>query len=398
VTLFEVFLGASKRAPLFPTYLRFMVQGEHFPQSSAPLSTLRNGTRPVVIAGPCSAESRDQVMDTARLLHAQPGVSFLRAGLWKPRTRPNSFEGRGTEALPWLMEAQRETGLRAMTEVATPEHIEAVLDAGLNAMWIGARTTVSPFAVQALADALKGVDALVLVKNPMHGDLKLWMGAIERLHSSVQGEVGALHRGFSSYGSHEFRNAPMWEIPIALRAEMPEIPLLCDPSHIAGRPDLIQDVSQRAMNLGMEGLMLESHVDPSCALSDADQQITPAQLHKLLASLEVPTAQPEGSQDREALEGLRLQMDSVDEQLMRLLSRRMELAKDIGVLKHRNRWSLLSVARWRDIIASRTSWGSELGLSPEFLEKVLGSVHEESIRVQGDEANQRRAKKDQGDA
>ena len=375
-----------------------MVQGEHFPQSSAPLSTLRNGTRPVVIAGPCSAESRDQVMDTARLLHAQPGVSFLRAGLWKPRTRPNSFEGRGTEALPWLMEAQRETGLRAMTEVATPEHIEAVLDAGLNGMWIGARTTVSPFAVQALADALKGVDALVLVKNPMHGDLKLWMGAIERLHSSVQGEVGALHRGFSSYGSHEFRNAPMWEIPIALRAEMPEIPLLCDPSHIAGRPDLIQDVSQRAMNLGMEGLMLESHVDPSCALSDADQQITPAQLHKLLASLEVPTAQPEGSQDREALEGLRLQMDSVDEQLMRLLSRRMELAKDIGVLKHRNRWSLLSVARWRDIIASRTSWGSELGLSPEFLEKVLGSVHEESIRVQGDEANQRRAKKDQGDA
>ena len=375
-----------------------MVQGEHFPQSSASLSTLRNGTRPVVIAGPCSAESRDQVMDTARLLHAQPGVSFLRAGLWKPRTRPNSFEGRGKEALPWLMEAQRETGLRAMTEVATPEHIEAVLEAGLNAMWIGARTTVSPFAVQALADALKGVDALVLVKNPMHGDLKLWMGAIERLDSSVQGEVGALHRGFSSYGSHEFRNAPMWEIPIALRAEMPEIPLLCDPSHIAGRPDLIQDVSQRAMNLGMEGLMLESHVDPSCALSDADQQITPAQLHKLLASLEVPTAQPEGSQDREALEGLRLQMDSVDEQLMRLLSRRMELAKDIGVLKHRNRWSLLSVARWRDIIASRTSWGSELGLSPEFLEKVLGSVHEESIRVQGDEANQRRAKKDQGDA
>ena len=398
MTLLEVFLRPAKRAPPFPTYLRFMVQGEHLPQSSASLSTLRNGTRPVVIAGPCSAESRDQVMDTARLLQAQPGVSFLRAGLWKPRTRPNSFEGRGKDALPWLMEAQQETGLRAMTEVATPEHVEAVLNAGLNAMWIGARTTVSPFAVQALADALKGVDALVLVKNPMHGDLKLWMGAIERLHASVLGEVGALHRGFSSYGSHEFRNAPMWEIPIALRAEMPEVPLLCDPSHIAGRPELIQDVAQRAMNLGMEGLMLESHVDPSCALSDADQQITPAQLHQLLVSLEVPTVGLEGSQDRDALEGLRLQIDSVDEQLMRLLSRRMELAKDIGVLKHKNRWSLLSVARWRDIIASRTSWGSELGLSPEFLEKVLGSVHEESIRVQGDEANQRRAKKDQGDA
>lgn len=398
MTLLEVFLRTAKCAPLFPTYIRFMVHGEPLPHSSSSVSTFRNGTRPIVIAGPCSAESRDQVMDTARLLQAQPGVSFLRAGLWKPRTRPNSFEGRGKEALPWLMEAQRETGLRAMTEVATPEHVEAVLRAGLNAMWIGARTTVSPFAVQALADALKGVDALVLVKNPMHGDLKLWMGAIERLHSSVQGEVGALHRGFSSYGSHEFRNAPMWEIPIALRAEMPEVPLLCDPSHIAGRPELIQDVAQRAMNLGMEGLMLESHVDPSCALSDADQQITPAQLHQLLATLEVPTAGVEGSQDRDALEGLRLQIDSVDEQLMRLLSRRMELAKDIGVLKHKNRWSLLSVARWRDIIASRTTWGSDLGLNPEFLEKILGSVHEESIRVQGDEANERRANKDQGDA
>ena len=394
MTLIDLFLWASKRAPPFPTYLRFMVQGEHFPQSSAPFSTFRNGKRPVVIAGPCSAESRDQVLDTARLIQAQPGVSFLRAGLWKPRTRPNSFEGRGTEALPWLVEAQRETGLKAMTEVATPEHVEAVLKAGLNAMWVGARTTVSPFAVQALADALKGVDAMVLVKNPMHGDLKLWMGAIERLHTSVHGEVGALHRGFSSYGSHEFRNAPMWEIPIALRAEMPEVPLLCDPSHIAGRPELIQDVAQRAMNLGMEGLMLESHVDPTCALSDAEQQITPAQLHQLLASLEIPTTGPESHQDRDALEGLRLQIDSVDEQLMRLLSRRMELAKDIGVLKHRNRWSLLSLARWRDIIASRTAWGSDLGLNPEFLEKILGSVHEESIRVQGDEANQRRAQQD----
>lgn len=384
--------------PLNPMYLRSMVQGEHLPTSSPVTSAFRPGTRPVIIAGPCSAESRDQVMATAELLAQTPGVSFLRAGLWKPRTRPNSFEGRGAEALPWLMEAQEATGLRAMTEVATPAHVEAVLQAGLSAMWIGARTTVSPFAVQALADALKGVDAIVLVKNPMHGDLKLWLGALERLRASVDGEVGALHRGFSSYGSHEFRNAPMWEIPIALRAEMPEIPLLCDPSHIAGRPELIQDVAQRAMNLGMEGLMLESHVDPSCALSDADQQITPAQLHQLLASLEIPTLGLEGSQDRDALEGLRLQIDSVDEQLMRLLSRRMELAKDIGVLKHKNRWSLLSVARWRDIIESRTTWGSDLGLNPEFLEKILGSVHEESIRVQGDEANQRRAQKDSTDA
>ena len=208
----------------------------------------------------------------------------------------------------------------------------------------------------------------------------------------LQGEVGALHRGFSSYGKNDFRNAPMWEIPIALKAEMPELPLLCDPSHIAGRPDLLQDVAQRAMNLGMDGLMLESHPNPSCALSDADQQITPDALRRLLEALDVPSAGSESNLDRDALEGMRLQIDSVDEQLMQLLGRRMELAKAIGTIKDKNRWSLLSVARWRDIIVSRTAWGSELGLSREFLSKILTSVHEESIRVQGDEANKRRAK------
>ena len=370
-----------------------MVQGEAFgaPSGQVPALIKREG-RPVIIGGPCSAESREQVLETARALAHHGRAQFLRAGLWKPRTRPNSFEGRGVEALPWLMEAQTETGLHAMTEVANPEHVEAVLEAGMTAMWIGARTTVSPFAVQALADALRGVEATVLVKNPMHADLKLWMGAIERIEHAVNGEVGALHRGFSSYGKNDFRNAPMWEIPIALKAEMPDLPLLCDPSHIAGRPDLLQDVAQRAMNLGMDGLMLESHPNPSCALSDADQQITPDELHRLLAALDVPSVGSESNLDRDALEGMRLQIDSVDEQLMQLLGRRMELAKAIGTVKHKNRWSLLSVARWRDIIASRTAWGSELGLSREFLSKILTSVHEESIRVQGDEANERRAK------
>ena len=369
-----------------------MVQGEHLqPGSTRPKALEKHHGLPVVIAGPCSAESRDQVLRAARELAHQPGVTFLRAGLWKPRTRPNSFEGRGTKALPWLMEAQRTTGLQAITEVATPEHVEAVLKAGMTAMWIGARTTVSPFAVQALADALKGVNVTLLVKNPMHADLKLWLGAIERMRASVTGEVGALHRGFSSYGRHDFRNAPMWEVPIALKAEMPDLPMLCDPSHIAGRPDLLQDVAQRAMNLGMEGLMIESHPQPSEALSDAEQQITPEALAQLLGQLDIPSTSVEGSQDRDALEGMRLQIDSVDEQLMQLLSRRMELAKDIGTLKHRNRWSLLSVARWRDIIASRTDWGSQLGLNPDFLAKILTSVHEESIRVQGDEANEQRA-------
>ena len=347
--------------------------------------------RPVVIGGPCSAESREQVLTTAHALSMNGGVHFLRAGLWKPRSRPNTFEGRGKEALPWLMEAQRETGLCAMTEVATPEHVEAVLEAGMTAMWIGARTTVSPFAVQALADALRGVNVTVLVKNPMHADFKLWMGAIERVHDAVKGEVGAIHRGFSSYGKNDFRNAPMWEIPIALKADMPELPLLCDPSHIAGCPELLQDVSQRAMNLGMDGLMLESHPEPHLALSDAKQQIEPAALHQLLQALDVPSTCGEGNDDRDALKGMRLQIDSLDEQLMQLLSRRMELAKDIGSIKHKNRWSLLSVARWREIIASRTKWGNEMGLGQPFLSKILTSVHEESIRVQGDKANERRA-------
>ena len=350
-------------------------------------------SRPLVIAGPCSAESKAQVLESAHALSKSPNVALFRAGLWKPRTRPNSFEGVGEEGLSWLREAERETGLRAMTEVATPAHVEATLKAGLSAVWIGARTTVSPFAVQALADALRGTDVLVLVKNPMHADMKLWMGAIERMVASTRGETGALHRGFSSYGSHEFRNAPMWEIPIALHSAMPEIPLLCDPSHIAGKAELLQDVAQRAMNLGMVGLMLESHPNPAKALSDPEQQITPAALIRLLDQLDIPSRHAEGSLDKDALEGLRLQIDSVDEQLMQLLSRRMDLAQEIGTLKHRNRWSLLSLARWREIISTRTKWGTELGLNSDFLEKVLASVHEESIRVQGDEADQRRARK-----
>ena len=375
-------------------YFYNMVQGEHLGNPLGRLSMLSGRLdKPLVIAGPCSAESRNQVLKAASQLAASKRVSFLRAGLWKPRTRPNSFEGLGEEALPWMMEAQRSTGLIAMTEVATPKHVEAVLKAGMEAIWIGARTTVSPFAVQALADALKGVDVTVLVKNPMHADLKLWMGAIERIRTNVAGEVGALHRGFSSYGRNDFRNAPMWEIPIALKAEMPELPMLCDPSHIAGRPDLLQEVAQRAMNLGMEGLMIESHPDPSTARSDAEQQIKPSDVDDLLSRLDIPSTCVEASQDRDDLEGMRLQIDSVDEQLMQLLSQRMELAKDIGALKHRNRWSLLSVSRWRDIIASRTDWGTQLGLSRDFLSKILTSVHEESIRVQGDKADEQRKKR-----
>ena len=348
--------------------------------------------RPVVVAGPCSAESREQVLHTAKSLAEGGRVQFFRAGLWKPRTRPNSFEGLGEHALPWLMEAEATTGLRAITEIATPEHVEKVLEAGMSAVWIGARTTVSPFAVQAIAEALKGTDLLVMVKNPMHADLKLWIGALERVASCTRGQVRGLHRGFSSYGSSEFRNAPMWEIPIALRSEMPEVPLFCDPSHISGKAEHLQDVAQRAMNLGMEGLMIESHPSPAQALSDAEQQITPGALDQLLAQLDVPVQHVVNDDAQESLDALRLQIDSVDEQLLHMLDKRMTLAREIGALKHRNKWSLLSVARWRDIVKSRLDWASQMGLNQDFLSKILASVHEESIRVQGDQADKERSK------
>ena len=363
-----------------------MVQGDQLPKLATFTSQQK---QPLLIAGPCSAESQAQVVQAAKAIQAGGKASFFRAGLWKPRTRPNSFEGLGAQALPWLMEAENQTGLMAMTEVASPEHVEQVMKAGMKAVWIGARTTVSPFAVQALADALKGTDMMVLVKNPMHADLKLWIGALERIAQSTQGEVGALHRGFSSYGSREFRNAPMWEIPIALRSEMPEIPMLCDPSHIAGNRTMLADVAQRAMQLGMEGLMLECHPNPDHALSDAEQQITPEALVQLIDDLQVPSGTGDNHDDRDALNGLRMQIDSVDEQLLQLLSKRMELASTIGSLKHRNRWSLLSIARWRDIIRSRSAWGQALGLNAEFLQRILNSVHEESIRVQSDEAKRK---------
>ena len=368
-----------------------MVQGDPSARFSVN-HPLGQEKRPVVVAGPCSAESREQVLHTAKSLAEGGRVQFLRAGLWKPRTRPNSFEGLGEQALPWLMEAEATTGLRAITEVATPEHVEKVLNAGMSAVWIGARTTVSPFAVQAIAEALKGTDLLVMVKNPMHADLKLWIGALERVASCTRGQVCGLHRGFSSYGSSEFRNAPMWEIPIALRSEMPEVPLFCDPSHISGKAEHLQDVAQRAMNLGMEGLMIESHPSPAQALSDAEQQITPGALDQLLAQLDVPVQHVVNDDAQESLDALRLQIDSVDEQLLHMLDKRMTLAREIGALKHRNKWSLLSVARWRDIVKSRLDWASQMGLNHDFLSKILASVHEESIRVQGDEADKERSK------
>jgi chorismate mutase len=340
--------------------------------------------RPFVISGPCSAESREQVLETARQLSAIGKVHLFRAGIWKPRTRPHTFEGKGAEALQWLSEVKKETGLPVATEVANAAHVESSLKANLDVLWIGARTTVSPFAVQEIADALEGTKIPVIVKNPIHADLKLWMGAIERVVQKVGGPVWALHRGFSSYGLKEFRNAPMWEIPIGLRAEMPEIPLLCDPSHISGNQTLIPSVAQKAMDLGMHGLMIESHTNPQEALSDAQQQVTPEHLSQLLDDLMIRDASANPEQ-LNGLEAMRLQMDSLDEQLIELLHGRMDLARSIGRFKSEHGMTILQLERWQEVMKTRSDWGQSLNLGPEFTSKLLEQLHKESIRVQNEE-------------
>lgn len=343
--------------------------------------------RPTVIAGPCSAENRDQVFATAKELKKNKNIKYFRAGLWKPRTRPNSFEGVGSMGMVWLSEVQAELGIPVMTEIANAEHAELALKHGLDAVWIGARTTVSPFSVQNIADALKGTSMPVMVKNPMHADLGLWLGAIERFSSSTSGEVAALHRGFSNFTQQKYRNAPMWELPIGLKSELPDVSLFCDPSHICGNTELLGLVAQKAMDLGMDGLMLETHTLPEQALSDASQQITPSQLAELIDGLEIRSSLKDSTSDRD-LSALRIQMDSIDEQLMELLSGRMDIAKQMGVFKKEEGLTVLHLERWREIVRTRMNWSKELGLSEEFILRVLEQVHKESIKVQTDVMNQ----------
>ena len=338
-------------------------------------------TRPTVIAGPCSAESREQVLGTALELKSNSNVKYFRAGLWKPRTRPYSFEGVGEEGMKWLSEVSKEVGIPVMTEVANAHHAEFALKNGIDAVWIGARTTVSPFSVQTIADALEGTTMPVMVKNPMHADLGLWLGAIERFSASTKGEVAALHRGFSNYTQHKYRNAPMWEMPIGLKSELPDVSLFCDPSHICGNTELLLTVAQKAMDLGMDGLMLETHTTPSLAKSDASQQITPSELNELISNLKIRSSLKDSTSDRD-LSALRIKMDSIDEQLMELLSGRMEIAKLMGEFKKEEGLTVLHLERWREIVNTRMNWSKELGLSEEFIRRVLEQVHKESIRVQ----------------
>ena len=331
----------------------------------------------MVIAGPCSAETEEQVLETARQL-SNNGIKILRAGVWKPRTKPGGFEGNGQKALPWLKRVKEETGMLIATEVATPTHVEQALEAGIDIFWIGARTTANPFAVQDIADALKGVAIPVLVKNPVNPDIELWIGAVERINGCGVKRLGAIHRGFSSYDKKIYRNLPMWQIPIELNRRIPQLPLFCDPSHIGGRRDLIAPLCQQAMDLGMEGLIVESHIDPDNAWSDAKQQVTPDILSYILNLLVI---RDETVTTENILE-LRKQIDSIDNEFIDLLAKRMRVCREIGQYKKEHKMTVLQSKRYSEIIDKRGAQGALCGISSSCMNTIFEAIHEESVRQQ----------------
>ena len=342
-----------------------------------------NSERPVVIAGPCSAETEEQVMTTATEL-ASKGCRIFRAGVWKPRTKPGGFEGNGETALPWMKQVKEETGMLVATEVATPEHVELALKYGVDVLWVGARTTANPFAMQALADSLKGVDVPVLVKNPVNPDLELWIGAMERINQAGVKRMGAIHRGFSSYDKKIYRNLPMWQIPIELHRRIPELPIFCDPSHIGGRRELVAPLCQQAMDLGFEGLIVESHCDPDKAWSDAKQQVTPDVLDYILSLLVVR----DETVTTEGITQLRHQIDELDNQLMELLAKRMRVCREIGQYKKEHNMTVLQAARYNEILEKRGAQGALCGMHADFVAKVFEGIHQESVRQQIEIINQ----------
>jgi len=348
-----------------------------------PLSSwIKTGSEPLLIAGPCSAETEDQLVATAHLLAKTGKVSALRAGIWKPRTRPGEFEGIGSIGLQWLKRAKEETGLPTTVEVATGKHVEEALKAGVDILWVGARSTVNPFTVQEIADALKGVDIPVMVKNPVNPDLSLWVGAIERINQAGITKLAAIHRGFSSYEKTAFRNEPMWDIAINLKTLAPDLPLICDPSHISGNRDLIGYISQKALDLDMQGLMIESHIDPSVAWTDAKQQVTPAALATLIEHLTLRKPEIRNADLKDKLAELRSQIDKIDDLVIQKLAERMQIVEHIGEYKKANNVTILQVNRWDQILEKGINYGKALKLSPEFTEKLLELIHAESIRKQ----------------
>jgi chorismate mutase len=354
--------------------------------------------QPLLIAGPCSAETEDQLVATAHLLKATGRVTALRAGIWKPRTRPGEFEGIGSIGLEWLKRAKAETGLPTAVEVATAKHVEEALAAGVDILWVGARSTANPFTVQEIADALKGVDIPVMVKNPVNPDISLWIGALERINNAGITKLAAIHRGFSSYEKSAFRNEPMWDIAIHMKTLAPHLPLICDPSHISGNRDLIGYVSQKALDLDMQGLMIESHIDPSVAWTDAKQQVTPAALAELIDHLTLRKPETSNAQVNDKLSELRTNIDKIDDLIIQKMAERMKIAEEIGTYKKDNNITILQVNRWDEILNKRINYGKALKLSPDFTEKLLELIHAESIRKQteimnaGQEAGQQAEK------
>lgn len=338
--------------------------------------------KPIIISGPCSAETLEQTLDTAQALAASGKVDIFRAGVWKPRTKPGMFEGNGEKALPWLVEVKNATGLPVATEVANAKHVEAALKYGVDLLWIGARTTSNPFSVQEVAEAIGGADVPVLVKNPMNADVELWNGAVERLAARGVKRLGLIHRGFSGYGSSQYRNTPMWHLALEIMKRLPELPIFCDPSHICGNRTGLLEVSQQAADLNFNGLMLESHVTPDSAWSDAKQQVTPERLTELLDSV---IWRAEGSDSvayQTSLDELRGVIDRLDDEILKLLSRRMEAAEGIGRIKRENNVMILQASRWNQVVERVLARSEELGLSQDFLKIILEAIHIESINKQ----------------
>jgi len=341
----------------------------------------------IYIFGPCSAESEDQVLMTANEVVKKYPNAIFRSGIWKPRTRPNNFEGIGEKGLPWLQKVKKETGLRVATEVANTHHVELCLKAGIDVLWLGARTTVNPFYVQEIAEALKGVDISVYVKNPISPDLNLWIGAIERIEQAGITNVVAIHRGFQNYDSKPFRNLPQWEIPIELMAKRPDIPIICDISHICGNPKLFAGIAQKALDLNMAGLHVEVHPNPESALSDAKQQITPNELFELIEQLKFRKDNIDDPGYQAILELLRREIDDVDAGIVKLLFNRMEIIKKIGALKKENQITILQVNRWKEVVDHYITEGKAMGLSESFIKEILNSIHDESMLNQHDILN-----------
>lgn len=335
--------------------------------------------RPIIISGPCSAETEEQVLETARGL-ARAGVKIFRAGIWKPRTKPGGFEGVGVPGLAWLNKVKEETGMKVATEVANRGHVEAALEYGVDLLWVGARTSANPFAMQEIADVLRELekDIPVLVKNPVNPDIELWIGALERLYNAGIKRLGVIHRGFSTYGKQIYRNNPMWRIPLELRRRYPDLPIICDPSHIGGKRELIASLSQQALDIGFDGLIIESHCDPDCAWSDKNQQITPEVLSVILDNLvfrdaPVPT---------DSLVHLRRQIDQLDNELLEVLAKRMNVSREIGAYKQAHNMPIVQAGRYSDIMTNRVLAAKAMGMSEEFMRSIFSSIHEESVRIQ----------------